>query len=94
MQQVSKAQQVRNELKTKFGITSRDVSVRQQYCGYSRVLIVKIKTKKATLSEIEEIAEKHERIDYCHHTQEILSGGNSLVHVSFDSKYIENEQSN
>lgn len=89
MQNLSAAQQVRNELKTKFGITSRDVSVREENCGYSRSLRVRIKNPKARLLEIKEIATKHERVRYCQYSGEILSGGNFYIDVSVDEKAID-----
>lgn len=78
-----KAQAVRDELK-KIGITSRQVSVRSEYCGFSTALHITIKDLAIERATVEKIAKKYEELDIDKYTGEILSGGNTYVLVSFD----------
>lgn len=72
------AQNVRDELK-KRGINSRRVSVRSDYNS----LDIRIKDLSVCADMVSEIAHKHEKIDYCPVSQEILSGGNFFVSVQY-----------
>jgi hypothetical protein len=78
MSRADAAQNVREELKRR-GINSRRVSVRSDYNS----LQISIKDLSICCDEIEQIARKHEKIDYCPISQEILSGGNFFVSVSY-----------
>lgn len=79
MSRVNPAEEVRKALKDK-GINSRRVSVRSD--GNS--LSIRIKDLSVCADMVTEIAKQFERIDYCQITQEILSGGNYFVSVSYD----------
>ena len=73
------AEIIRGELK-KLGITSRDVSVRAKKNGVD----ISIKNFKIKPSILKKLADEHEHIRYCEYTNEILSGGNFFVSVSYD----------
>lgn len=73
------AKEVRDELKRR-GITPRQVSVRTDSNGIN----IRIKDFSVCAEMVEEIAKKHEKIDYCQVTQEILCGGNFFVSVVYD----------
>lgn len=74
-----KAKKLRKELK-KEGWTSKDISVRSS----SGNLSVKIKNTNINIEIVEKIAKKYESVSYCEQTQEILSGGNDFVSISYD----------
>ena len=81
-----KAKDIRIALKKKFGITSKQVSVKSRGCGYSDSIDVTVKDLSipVMLEDIESIARKHESIDRDQYTGEILSGANTYVHVNYD----------
>ena len=81
-----KAKIVRNKLKKELGYTNRQVSVRGRYCGYSAALDIVIKDFTADIRKIRSIAYEMEDIDYDEASGEILSGGNTYVHVEYDYK--------
>lgn len=76
---------IRKALKDKFGLTSRDVSVKSDWSSVR----VKIKTLKALVheSEIEKIGQSQEHYRRDERTGEILQGGNTFVFVDVDSKF-------
>lgn len=74
---------IRGELK-KVGITSRQVSVRVRDCGYSTSVDCTIKDLSVNFNMVKEIAEQVEYIRYDKYAQEILSGCNIFVDVSYD----------
>ena len=88
-----KAKAIRTALKEKYGITSRQVSVRGRYCGYSEAIDVEIKDYNipALITEIEKIANEFESIRYDEHNGEILAGANTYVNVSYNDEMIERE---
>lgn len=69
------AKRIREEIKERFGLNSRQVSVQSDAISIS----VKVKDPDAPIKEIRKIAKKYESIDYDHATGEILSGGNLYV---------------
>jgi hypothetical protein len=73
---------IRDLLKKKYKLTTRDVSVRTNYISIN----IKIKTLKALpyYEKIEKIGSKHEEIERDEITGEILSGGNLFVFVEID----------
>jgi len=79
-----KAKEIRALLKKKFGLTSRDVSVRSRSS-----IDLEIKTIKALMikSKIEKESSQFERIFRDHATGEILAGGNTFVFVSIEWKF-------
>lgn len=74
---------VRAELK-KIGITSRMVSVRVRPCGYSTSVDVVIKDLSVDFHLVEKTVNVVEYIRYDEYAQEILSGCNIFVNVSYD----------
>jgi len=83
------AQAIRNILKKEFGLSSRDVSVKNQNGGLSSAVNVKIKSMKALpyYKKIKNIGEDFQSYDTDEYTGEILSGGNTYVFVELDSKF-------
>lgn len=71
-------QQLRQELKA-LNITNKQVSVVNSHGSID----VRIKDINISEEKIQEIAKKYERVFYCEHSQEILSGGNTFVSVSY-----------
>lgn len=78
------ANELRKTLKTRFGYTGRDVSVRID----GSAIRVSIKRRGIALDTIEEAANPFARIDRCNITGEILSGGNRFVTVEYDFKLL------
>lgn len=90
------AKSIRELIKKKLGLSSRDVSVKTKQGGYSSAVNVAIKTKKALalMKEIEAIGNSKESIDRDVRSGEILAGGNTFVFTDIDYKFsikIENE---
>jgi len=82
------ASAIRQVLKSKFGLSSRDVSVTSKYGGYSSSVTVSIKTAKGLpyFNKIEDIGKGQERYEVDQVSQEILAGGNTFVFVQIDRK--------
>lgn len=80
------AKKIRQEIKTKLGYTSRQVSVKSDNYSMGSSINLSIKCKEAIYkkSEIGAIAKKEESIDRDNATGEILSGGNTFIHVGID----------
>lgn len=80
---------VRDILKKKFGLSSRDVGVRADYGGSSSAVYVSIKSAKALpyQKEIENVGKKLDNYQTDNRTYEILAGGNTFVFVNFDPKF-------
>jgi hypothetical protein len=74
---------IRAELK-KVGITSRMVSTRVSYCGYSTAVDCYIKDLSVDFDTVRKIVEQVEYIRYDEYAQEILSGCNIFAHVQYD----------
>lgn len=75
---------VRQALKTRFGWTSRDVSVRADNFSMGSALRLRIKSTRVSAAAVREVASASERIDRDERTGDILSGGNRYVSVSWD----------
>lgn len=69
---------VRNEVKA-LGYTPRQVSVR----GRNGSVNVTIKDLSIDIKKLA-CVRKYERLHYCEITQEVLCGGNTFVHLSYD----------
>jgi len=78
-----KAKIVRKSLK-EIGITSKQVSVKSSYCGYSDKLSINIKDLSISKQTIEGIAKKFEEYERDERSGEILEGGNTYVFIDFD----------
>ena len=78
------AAEIRKELKTKHGWTSRQVSVRAEYFSMGSAIRVTIKDANVIPSIVEAVANRAEDISRCSYTGEILSGGNRYVTISYD----------
>lgn len=79
---------IRAQLKSRLGLTSKDVSVRSSSYSMGSSINVEIKTPRASLVEIDRIANGSERIDR-DANGEILSGGNRYVFVKYDDDVLE-----
>jgi len=79
-----KAKLIREQFK-KLGINSRQVSVTAPYYGSIRV---SVKDLSVNIEQLQQIASQYETVHYCHVSQEILSGGNTFVSVSYDWKVL------
>lgn len=83
MTKKEKAADIRKKLKA-LGWTRTMVSVR----GDGSAIHVTIKDASVPLHKVKEIAEAHEKIDRCHISHEILSGGNTFVFVDYDDDLV------
>lgn len=83
---------IRKQLKEQYKWSSRKVSVRADL--YSGGSSINITVKHADVNEdiVEKVARQFESIDRCEHTGEILSGGNTYLHVTV-TKEVEHERS-
>jgi hypothetical protein len=79
---VKAAAEIRAALKAK-GWSSREVSVRSESFSMGSAIRVEIKSADVPSAVVEAIAKGHERIDRCSITQEILSGCNRYITVSY-----------
>jgi hypothetical protein len=79
---MNSAQEIRQELK-KLNITNKQVSVRSD----SSSINLKVKDLTVDIDALKNIGKKHESISYCEYSQEILSGGNTFVFVSYDWEF-------
>jgi hypothetical protein len=75
-------QQIRQEIKEQLGYNSRQVSVREQPGGLSTSISITLKKPDLDFDKIKSIADSHKSIGRCERTGEILSGGNTYVHVN------------
>ena len=77
---------IRQILKDKFNLTSRQVSVRQRKGGYSSSIDVTIKHESAIkyMDDIENLTKNLQRYTRDERTQEILAGGNLFIFVKID----------
>lgn len=71
------AKDIRAELK-EMGFNSKKISVRKRDCN---VVLVTMKDESIDREKIEQLAKRHEAVDYCEKTGEILAGGNTFVFV-------------
>ena len=85
------ATEVRKNLKAKYGLTSRDISVTVHHILYDDKLSVYIKSLKALpfYKGIEKLANEYKFVDYDERSGEILLGGNTYVHVHYDYNLLE-----
>lgn len=81
-----KAKAIRTALK-EAGITSKQVSVKHRYCGYSSSYHITIKDGNISEMQVEDICKRFESVDYDERTGEILEGGNDYVFVERDNNY-------
>jgi len=80
---------IRAALKKELGLSSRDVSVKSNYGGYSSSVNVSIKTTKAlaSMSKIKEIGSSKESYERDERSGEILMGGNTFIFTEIDWKF-------
>ena len=71
------AAEIRSSLKKLLGYTNRQVSVKSDSCA----IWVKAKVAGLDLQKVYDIAMKHQLVDRCEFTGEILCGGNTFVFV-------------
>ena len=84
MTSTEKAKAIRAALK-EAGITSKQVSVRHRYCGYSSSYNITIKDGNVSELQIRDICKRFESVDYDERTGEILEGGNDYILVERDN---------
>lgn len=87
MTSTEKAKAIRAALK-EAGITSKQVSVKHRYCGYSSSYHITIKDGNVSELQIKDICKRFESVDYDDRTGEILEGGNDYVFVERDQKIL------
>lgn len=85
------ARLIRSELKTRYGWTSRQVSVKSESYSMGSSIDIKIKVPGISIAAVEEIASQQENIHRCEMTGEILGGGNRFVSVSLDWELVKRE---
>lgn len=83
MTSTEKAKAIRAALK-EAGFTSRQVSVRHRYVGYSSSYHITIKDGNVSELQIKDICKSFESVDYDERTGEILEGGNDYIFVDRD----------
>ena len=83
MTSTEKAKAIRAALK-EAGITSKQVSVRHRYCGYSSSYHITIKDCNVSELQIKDICKRFESVDCDERTGEILEGGNDYIFVDRD----------
>ena len=84
MTSTEKAKAIRAALK-EAGITSKQVSVRHRYCGYSSSYHITIKNGNVSELQIKDICKRFESVDYDERTGGILEGGNDYILVERDN---------
>lgn len=85
------AAEIRSELKTRYGWTSRQVSVRASSFSGGSAIDIKIKAAGVSVEAVKAIAEGQESIHRCEITGEILSGANRYVSVTLDWELVRRE---
>ena len=80
--------EVAEYLKSK-GYNRTKVSVKHEYCGYSDRYIVTVKDASIPLDDIKALVQKFSSVDRDERTGEILSGGNTYIHVNYSEKAVE-----
>ncbi len=78
----AEAKTIRETLKAK-GLSNRKVSVRADSYSMGSSVYVTVKDPSVDLAMVEEIANREESIRRCEFSGEILSGGNTYVHVRY-----------
>ncbi len=76
---------IRQELKAKHKLSSRDVSVKARHYSMGSSIDITIKNPAVALQLVKEVAAPHESIDR-DASGEILSGGNRFLHVGYSSE--------
>lgn len=85
---VEHAALIRRTLKAKYGITSKQVSVRSDCYSMGSSIQITIKDPTIRKADVEAVARSHERVDYDAASGEILSGGNRFVDVTYSGEAI------
>lgn len=80
---MNEAKQIRSELKKK-GWNSRQIGVRTHSYSMGCSIYVTVKDLNVPLSAVESIANGYQRVRYCEVSGEVLNGGNTYIHVSYD----------
>jgi len=78
------AKAIRTELRSRYGWTAKQVSVRLSRFSMGSSVSVSIKTADIPLPLVKAIAEGFNQIDRCSITGEILSGGNLYVTTDYE----------
>lgn len=81
--------QIKKELQ-EAGIPTKKISVRNSSCSIQ----VSIKDLSIESEKVEAVVKKHESIDRCERTFEVLQGGNTFVIVSYDWDALKEKWSN
>ncbi|MDU7038847.1 MAG: hypothetical protein E6346_05695 [Lactococcus lactis] len=75
------AKDIRKEIKSDKGYTNRDVKVN---CSNGSIYI-NVMNYEVDCNYLEDLAKKHEQVDYDEITGEILSGGNTFIFVKINT---------
>jgi len=82
------AAKIRTELKSRYGWTSRQISVKSDTFSMGSSIDVTIKATGIKLADVKAIAEQFDRVRRCEVTGDILGGGNRYVNVQFDWEFL------
>jgi len=85
---LSKAQQIKLDLKSRLKYNQRMVSVRENPCGLSWSFTFTIRDPKVNLHKLSEFVISKQSIDRCDHSGEILSGANTFIHITMTQEVI------
>lgn len=88
MTSTERAAAIRGALKSRLGLTSKDVSVRVDSYSMGATVCVRAKSATVRLPEVRAVAQSFERVSRCEATGEILGGGNTYVDIEYTSEAI------
>lgn len=83
------AAEIRNALKSRYGWTSRQVSVRSDLYSMGSTIRVLVKAPVVDIAKVREIAERYARVSYDHASGEMLSGANRFVDIEWSRAVVE-----
>ncbi len=86
------SRQIKAELKAN-GINTKNISVREDRGGLSWSFTVRLKSFDYTIEDVERVVNKFRHVDRDEYSGEILSGGNTYIHVQYDYDF-QHEQEN
>lgn len=90
MEKLTQSQQLKTDLKSSLDYNQRMVSVKENPCGLSYSFTFTIRDPKVDLLRLAEFVNPSQSVDKCRVTGEILSGGNTYVHITMTNDVISN----
>lgn len=75
---------IRDEIKS-LGYSRKQVSVRNERCGYSTSIKITVHDLTVNYSKIDEIGKNHKSIRHCEVTGDVLEGANTYISVDYNS---------